>query len=480
MPPPGLEGPGAQLRAQLVGRDGQDRGRPVRPFLEVRPALPEAPQGIDQAHAQVGVAGLDGEGDGRAHVVVIVLDAVQPDGAVLGRQMGHGGLGVVGEVLGVPSPDRKGLPVGLQPLEGERADRLQHHEPRVGVLGVLAQEALVDEARQAVEHVEGGAPARLRPADGLGGLELEAAHEHGDRGEEALDGRVQEVVAPGDRAAQRLLPRRQVARAATQQVEPALQPLQDALRREDLDAGRGQLDGQRQAVQGSHEPGHRRRVGLGQAEVRPGRPGPLHEEGHAVDLGQGLQGRQVGRVGDAQGRHRVLLLAVDVERGPRGDDAGQARRRPQEVAQEGRRAGDLLHVVEHEEHGAGAQVVAQAILHRRAAHVLHAHGHGDRRRHEGRIADRLQGHEVQAVGEAFRDVRGQLQREARLARAARPRQRQQAGAVEQPVGLRQHRLAPDEVGQHDRQVVGRGVKGAQRRELVGHAADHELADALRP
>ena len=61
-----------------------------------------------------------------------------------------------------------------------------------------------------------------------------------------------------------------------------------------------------------------------------------------------------------------------------------------------------------------------------------------------------------------------------------PGQGQQARALEEAVRLGQHRLAPDEVGQLHRQVVGRRIKGPQRRELVGHAADDELADALRP
>ena len=83
-----------------------------------------------------------------------------------------------------------------------------------------ANEALVHQRRHArPRHVLGpSAPAQsVAVADGLGSLEREAAHEHAEPPKQPLLGLLQQVVAPGDRAAQRLLARGQVARAAGQQ-----------------------------------------------------------------------------------------------------------------------------------------------------------------------------------------------------------------------------------------------------------------------
>ena len=71
---------------------------------------------------------------------------------------------------------------------------------------------------------------------------------------------VQEVVAPVDRSAQGLLALREVTRAAGQQCQPIVQAGQDRLRSQQLHAGCGQLDGQRQAVEPNADLDHGRGV----------------------------------------------------------------------------------------------------------------------------------------------------------------------------------------------------------------------------
>ncbi len=61
--------------------------------------------------------------------------------------------------------------------------------------------------------------------------------------------RVEQVVAPVDRAAQGLLAARDVARAGAEEVEPAREAVEDRGGGEDLDAGGGELDRERQAVE---------------------------------------------------------------------------------------------------------------------------------------------------------------------------------------------------------------------------------------
>ena len=95
------------------------------------------------------------------------------------------------------------------------------------------------------------------------------------------------------------------------------------------------------------------------------------------------------------------------------------------------------------------------------------------------VDDRRQGHEEDAVREVLDRLGRELQGEARLARAARPGQRQQAGRRQQAACLGDLVLAADEAGRLDGQVVGRGVERAQRREVGGQAGDDELADPLR-
>ena len=78
---------------------------------------------------------------------------------------------------------------------------------------------------------------------------------------------VEQVVAPGDRAAQRLLAFGQIARAAGEDLQAALQSSQHRRGRQRLDARRRQLDGQRQPVEAIADLGNRARVLAGQREV---------------------------------------------------------------------------------------------------------------------------------------------------------------------------------------------------------------------
>ena len=75
--------------------------------------------------------------------------------------------------------------------------------------------------------------------------------------------RVEEVVAPGDRPAQRLLPFRQVPRAGGQERKVPLEAIHDLLRGEQLDPRRGELDGEGHAVQSGGDPRNGRGIAIG-------------------------------------------------------------------------------------------------------------------------------------------------------------------------------------------------------------------------
>ena len=158
--------------------------------------------------------------------------------------------------------------LGLELLPGVFLDRFEHLEARRPVVAVeLAQEALVGERDEAVDGIDVGQADRQVGDDGLDRLDV-GAGEAGQDGEEPLLRRRQQLVAPVDRGPQRLLPLGQVARATAQGAQATPQPLAEGLEREDAQAGHGQLDRQRQALEAPTDVGHEGRVVVGDPEVR--------------------------------------------------------------------------------------------------------------------------------------------------------------------------------------------------------------------
>ncbi len=98
---------------------------------------------------------------------------------------------------------------------------------------------------------------------------------------------------------------------------------------------------------------------------------------------------------------------------------------------------------------------------------------------EGRVDDRLEGHEEDAVREVLDRLGGELESEPRLAGATRPGQGQQPGRCQQPSSLGDLVDAADEAGRQHRQVVRRRVERSQRRKLVRQPGRHELTDPFR-
>src|SRR5712671_1624069 len=122
----------------------------------------------------------------------------------------------------------------------ELANRVELAEPRLAIDLLDPNQALVDQRRESIEDVT--ADVRCRPADDLGDLEIAAADEDGQPGEQPALAFIEEVVAPGDCTTQGLLPLRQVARASRQHAQLVLESGEDRVRREELDPGGGELD----------------------------------------------------------------------------------------------------------------------------------------------------------------------------------------------------------------------------------------------
>ena len=173
------------------------------------------------------------------------------------------------------------------------------------------------------------------------------------------------------------------------------------------------------------------------------------------------------------------MLAGDAERRPRGHEQLQPRDRAEQVGDEWRRVDDLLEVVEDEEGGAGSQPVHDHVAGGPAARFAEPEGARDLRGHEPGVAHRVEGDEEDAVREAVDRVAGHLDREPRLAGAARTGQRDEPVARQQPVDRDPFGVAPDERGELGRQRVRPRVDRAQRRELAAQPVGHQLVQVLR-
>ena len=270
----------------------------------------------------------------------------------------------------------------------ELANRLEHP---VAVAGA-AEEALVD---QRGDRVDVGA------ADLLGGLQRATAGEHGQAGEEVLLCRRQEVVAPGDRRAQRPLPLRCRARAAGKQRQPLLESFEQDRRRESLHARSSQFDRERQAVEAPADLGDLAVCG----KVGTDGQGTLHEEIDRFPLSQRIDGD--------------LPLAVDVQRLAARDEHRQVRTGSDRLCDPGGCVEQMLEVVQHEQQALVADRCRERVLRpeRLSGGRLDECGIGERGERDPPHAA------VVVVGGRG----GSLQREPRLAAATRARSASPAG-----------------------------------------------------
>ena len=150
---------------------------------------------------------------------------------------------------------------------------------------------MVDERGEHLKEV--GAELRARIADLLDHGKIAAANEDREPGKEASAGVIEEVVAPGDGAAQRSLSLGKVARRGGEDLQAVPQSFQDGVGCQHLDARRGQLDREWQALQRGTDLGHGRRILVGDAEIGSDGEGPCDEEPYRFVL------VQRGRVGGA-------------------------------------------------------------------------------------------------------------------------------------------------------------------------------------
>src|SRR5688572_5202525 len=97
---------------------------------------------------------------------------------------------------------------------------------------------------------------------------------------------VEQLVAPVNGIAQRLLPYRQVTRSSSKQLQSVLYSLKQSLRRKQPDPGGGELNRQRQAVQPETDLSNRWCILIRYLKVRLYCLGALDKQPHGFILGQ--------------------------------------------------------------------------------------------------------------------------------------------------------------------------------------------------
>ena len=112
----------------------------------------------------------------------------------------------------------------------------------------------------------------------------------------------EEVMAPIDGLAQRLVPRNGDPARAGEQPEAIIEPRGNLLHRQGADPCSGELDRERNPVQAPADLRDGWSVAFSDSEVRHRGDGPLDEEADCLVLRQLLRGGGLG-IGNGQGRH---------------------------------------------------------------------------------------------------------------------------------------------------------------------------------
>ena len=127
------------------------------------------------------------------------------------------------------------------------------------------------------------------------------------------------MIAPVDGVAQRLLARWCVAYTARQHRQALAQPSEQRWWRQQFDAGRGQFNRQRQAIQAGTDLGDCRGAGIAHLEIGLERLGACNEECHRLILRQRHEVGQVVEIGQRERRDGKLVLSREVEHRAAGD-----------------------------------------------------------------------------------------------------------------------------------------------------------------
>ena len=227
-----------------------------------------------------------------------------------------------------------------------------------------------------------------------------------------------------------------------EQGEAVVESARDLGQVERVQAGRGQLDGERETVEPAHDLGDALPVGGVGLEARHDGAGPVDEQPDGVIVG--VPGRQR--------RDGEELFAGESQALPAGRDRRDVRAtRQQTVDERGDRIEDMLAVVEQQQHVGVAEAVGDAFDAGRPAPGVDAEGGGDGVQRGGGIGGGELAERDRAVRAVGLDAPAGLDQEPGLADPARSDQRHQPGAIGERGDLGDGGLATDQRGRRRRQ-----------------------------
>ena len=191
------------------------------------PQLPETPERRADRQAHLRLACIERPAECGADVVSLGVEALEPLALLRAEQARLGVLRQHEVEGGVTSSDGTFVAARRQALEREFANGLEHSQPRIVSRGVLGGEQVVAEQRLGpLQDVEVGLLSNV-----LGGGKREPADEDREAREELLFLRLEEVVAPLDRPAERPLTLDETgARCRPQEIEPRAETLEQRAR----------------------------------------------------------------------------------------------------------------------------------------------------------------------------------------------------------------------------------------------------------
>ena len=343
---------------------------------------------------------LGGPHDRRPHIVGNPVEAYAPVVVVLLPGEHTQPVATPGPV---PITHGVGLPGAAEPFVGVLPDRLQY--PVAGRLpGRHDQQMVVGQPGEGVGDV-GTSAGGL--GDRGGGVHIEPGREHRHRAEQGLVGRAEQGVAPRDRVLQRAVSI-VAARSAGEVAQPVVETGEQSVDPEGRVAARGQLDGQRHAVQRAAQDADLTRVDLRGA---PGGRGPLQEQANRIAAV--IAHRQAGDL--------VHPLVRRGEPDPARDDHVQRRTGRQQPLHAGAGgAENVLAVVQHQHAVTGAQRDRHRVDQRTTRRLHHADRRGDRGDHHVRVGDPDQVDEPPSLAAGRGELPGDQPGQPGLADPTRP------------------------------------------------------------
>ena len=306
-------------------------------------------------------------------------------GGVAGvAEVAQGGERVV--VLGAHHPQRRELAgaAQLRVVRGRPARRGSgRRDPRTASSASLLGEPVDAVLAQGLQHPVAArrrAPAAAATVD-QGGEQLRdlgrrhrgAGADRGGRGRRHAAGQdrdafghrtlvlAEQIPAPGDDRAQRAVPRQRGPAARGEQPEPVGQPGGELGQRQRAQPGRGQLQGQRHAVQAAHHPQHLVRA-CRSSTSKPGRTAAARSVNSRTDAARRASSTPSLRAGQRQRAERDQRLAVDRERlaaGRQHPQPGAARQQRCDQVRDG--VDQVLAVVHHEQALAAVELVGEHV-----------------------------------------------------------------------------------------------------------------------